>query len=939
MFGLPLAFTAPLALIGLLALPIVWLLIRVTPPRPQTVPFPPIRILLALRPQDETPARTPPWLLLLRLALAALAVLAMAGPLWNPLARPQNGGGAFLLVLDDGWAAAPSWDKRVAYAAAALEDAGRRGATTALVAASDGARPIAPMDAARSLERLRALKPAPWTPDRRALLGPIEAWLAAQPGAQALWIADGLERGEARAFAQSLAGRSNGAVDVVEDAHAPRALAGVRSEPGALAVRVLRAGRDSAPQHAVLRAYDAKGRPLADARVDFGDKLDAETRFELPVEIRNEISRVAIEGEASAGAVALLDERWKRRRVGIVTGAGADVAQPLLAPNYYLTRALGPFAEVREARAGGADPIAALLDEHVSALFLADVGVIPQPVADRLASFVENGGVVVRFAGSRLAAAQDEFTPVPLRRGGRILGGALSWDTPKALAPFDPQGPFAGLQAPAEVTVSRQVLADPEAGLPAKTWAHLADGTPLITAERRGKGLLVLFHVTADTTWSNLPLSGLFPQLLRKVVSMAGEAARPAEEGDAAARKTADTLSPTRTLDGFGALGVPPATAKPVSAGAGVTAGPDHPPGFYGPPDALLAINTLEEDATLAPLDLSGLAARRIVLAEAAPVDLRGPLILLAAILFVADCLASLWLSGGLPRGRRRAATAALALALLAPGALAPRGDAQAQTASPAPKPAPSKRDMDAALATRLAYVVTGDARVDEESRAGLQGLSRALALRTSLVPAEPAALDPARDELVFYPLIYWPVAAGRPQPDRAAVEKIGAFMKGGGTVIFDTRDAGTARAGGPPSPEQTWLRTLLAGVDVPELEPVPRDHVVTKTFYLLDGFVGRTTNGQTWIEALPPERGDGVGQRPARAGDGVSPIIITANGLAAAWAATPEGEPAYPLTPGGPRQREMALRGGVNIVMYTLTGNYKADQVHVRDLLERLGQ
>ena len=123
----------------------------------------------------------------------------------------------------------------------------------------------------------------------------------------------------------------------------------------------------------------------------------------------------------------------------------------------------------------------------------------------------------------------------------------------------------------------------------------------------------------------------------------------------------------------------------------------------------------------------------------------------------------------------------------------------------------------------------------------------------------------------------------------------------------------------------------------MPELEVVPRDHVVTKTFYLLDGFIGRTTVGQTWIEALPPETVDGS-NRPARSGDSVSPLIITSNDLAAAWAVTRNGEQLFPLVPGSARQREMALRGGINLVMYTLTGNYKADQVHVRDLLERLG-
>ena len=362
-------------------------------------------------------------------------------------------------------------------------------------------------------------------------------------------------------------------------------MAGVHNETDGLDVRVLRP-RAEGPPTAMLRAIDMKGLPLGDVAVDFGTGRETSARFALPIELRNEVARVEIVGEHSAGAVTLLDDRWKRRRVGIVSGGSADVAQPLLAPNYYLTKALAPFADVREARAGSGEPIIALLDEHVSVLCLADVGVLSATAGDRLAKFVEDGGVVVRFAGTRLAASQDEFTPVPLRRGGRVLGGALSWEAPKRLAAFDATSPFAGLSVPAEVTVSRQVLADPDAGLPAKTWAHLADGTPLVTAERRGKGVLILFHVTADTTWSNLPLSGLFPEMLRKIVALSGDVAAHVadEDADAPARATtAVPLAPLRTLDGFGALGSPPATAKPLSAGQAHPADPDHPPGFLRP--------------------------------------------------------------------------------------------------------------------------------------------------------------------------------------------------------------------------------------------------------------------------------------------------------------------------------------------------------------------
>jgi hypothetical protein len=116
---------------------------------------------------------------------------------------------------------------------------------------------------------------------------------------------------------------------------------------------------------------------------------------------------------------------------------------------------------------------------------------------------------------------------------------------------------------------------------------------------------------------------------------------------------------------------------------------------------------------------------------------------------------------------------------------------------------------------------------------------------------------------------------------------------------------------------------------------------VLTKTFFLLRDFPGRFTSGQLWVEALANADHDDEQEtkRPAHGGDGVSSIIITSNDLAGAWATRPDGAPMLPLVPGEPRQREFAFRAGVNIVMYTLTGNYKADLVHMPALLERLGQ
>jgi hypothetical protein len=444
--------------------------------------------------------------------------------------------------------------------------------------------------------------------------------------------------------------------------------------------------------------------------------------------------------------------------------------------------------------------------------------------------------------------------------------------------------------------------------------------------------------VTADTTWSNLPLSGLFVDMLRKILAISADTGKTDEDaGSSAKQQQVATLAPLSTLDGFGVLGPPPPTAKPIPANFTEIAGAEHPPGFYGPADALVAVNPLAPDAKLQPADFSGLNFRREPLNAAEPMDLRPWLIAAVVALLIADTLVSLWLSGGMLLRRRRTAVAAL-VALLALVALGATTQSFIPTAwAEEPPQQISPRDLESALTTRLAYVVTGDAQADEASRAGLISLTRALAARTSLTPGEPVGVDPTRDELVFYPMLYWPIVAGKPLPPQNAISKIANFMKQGGTILFDTRDALASRPGGPMTPEARWLRDLLAGVDVPELEPVPHDHVITKTFYLLDAFIGRTTIGQTWVEALPPETNDGT-PRPARAGNSVSPIVITSNDLAGAWAADRNGEPLYPLVPGGARQRELALRGGINLVMYTLTGNYKSDQVHVRDLLDRLG-
>ncbi|WP_237153194.1 DUF4159 domain-containing protein [Oryzibacter oryziterrae] len=939
---LPLAFSAPWALLGLAALPAIWWLLRVTPPRPSTVVFPPLRLLLDIRRIDETPSRMPWWLVLLRLLIAALIILAMAGPIWRPNPIALTGTGPLWLVIDNGFAAAPDWDARKTTAETILEAADAADRPVVLIATADGPqKDFTAATAATALRKLEAVAPRAWFPDRSELLPALGEAAAVRAPGEIAYVAEPAGNGSAQAWFSGLSHLAGQIPLLVIDGTRPAPLALIRVvQDGTGVAASLRRVSVSSLSTGALRLLDRKGRVLDEKGFSFAPgALDATTRFDIPLELKNDVARAEIAGQSSASGVQLLDESWRRRTVGILTGANFDRIQPLIAPDYFLSKALQPFADVRPAATQSvADAIKAYVDEGVAALVLADVGKLTDAEVAVANSFMTDGGVLIRFSGPRLAAADDPLVPVPLRRGDRILGGSLSWEKPQHLGPFAESGPFFDVPVPDDVTVDRQVLAEPSLDLNEHTWASLADGTPLVTARRVGAGWLVLFHVTADTRWSNLPISGAFVDMLRRAVALGHGKAAPT---NTATKPQGETLLPPLTvLDGYGRLGPAPSAVHGLASGSvdKTRASRQTPPGLYGSDDSFRAVNLFTPETPYVPLDLGPIGAnvRTGQLWTDSGAALTPGLLAAAFFALLVDGLLILWLTGRL--SRRRAAPVVTALALLFFGLASPFAPpAQAEMA-------PADQAIIEALAkTRLAYVKTGDTTIDETTRAGLWALSQYLASRSSLEPGEPAAVDPARDDLSLYPLLYWPIDATSAAPSTDTMARVEAFMKSGGTVLFDTRDQMTALPGGAgaASPEQLRLRDMLSSMDIPPLEPVPADHVLTKSFYLLNNFPGRYDGSPLWVEASTAEddpMADGSA-RPVRSGDGVSPLIITGNDFAGGWAADENGSFLYPLVPGTAMQRDYAFRAGVNIVMYVLTGNYKSDQVHIPALLERLGQ
>jgi hypothetical protein len=927
MMGLPLVFATPAVLIALAALPVIWWLLRITPPRPQILGYGPTRsVVRQIGAEEKTPSKSPWWLTALRLLVAGGVIVALAGPVYKPSADEAPGQGPLLMVVDNGWASAPHWPAIAETARRIVRLAEEADRPISLLATAESTnQDLAPTDAAATMTRLDALLPRPFAARHAEHIPALTAAADDTAFGGVAWLSDGVGGTGVAAFAEFLEERIGAPAVVYADRRSD--LFGLKPPVGhadALVVPVIR--RDAgAAAGGIVRAHDLQGRVIGEApfTIAAGER-SGEARFALPVELRNEIVRVDIARAETAGAVQLLDERFQRRRIGLLSGASADSAQPLLSPLYYISRAVQPFADVREPRdANAAVAVPELIEGGASVIAMADIGTLSPDIEEIMANWVREGGTLVRFAGPRLAAATDALIPVRLRHGDRILGGSLTWQTPQPLASFSDTSPFAGLTVPGDVEVKRQVLAEPDTNLAERTWAALADGTPLVTATPSGEGWLVLFHVTADTSWSNLPLSGAFVEMLRRIVAFSGAAKGGEQNAD-----DAQPVPPWRLLDGYGRFTQPGTEAEPIKAGlADIVVDAAHPPGLYGTEEGFRAVNLFDANATIAPFDetvLAGLAQRPYP--TEAPTEIGPWLMALALALLILDALAVLWLAGSL-RLWQRAAASLLVVMILAPDVL------RADEAS-------DKAALEAVSSTRLAYVVTGNEAIDDASRTGLYGLSRILAERTALEPGDPIGVDPSKDELAFFPLIYWPIDPEGSIPPSSTMARIDAYMRQGGSVLFDTRDqlersTNISSFSGTPAVER--LREMLSSLDIPPLEPVPADHVLTKAFYLLNDFPGRYSGGPLWVEAT--ESADNRADRPAQAGDGVSTILITENDFAAAWASDEDGTFLYPTVPTDPLQREMAFRTGINIVMYTLTGNYKADQVHVPALLERLGQ
>ncbi|HAJ46206.1 MAG TPA: hypothetical protein DCL54_06460, partial [Alphaproteobacteria bacterium] len=220
-----------------------------------------------------------------------------------------------------------------------------------------------------------------------------------------IWLSDGLDDGNALAFAKGLSALGQLTVYRQQPGAGSLALTVPEAQAGALKFGVVRAAK-SDDLKGQLRAFSAEGRMLGEVpfAIPSGQTRAAVT-LDLPADLRNAMARAEIADHVSAGTVVLLDERWRRRPVGLISGQSVDTAQPLLSDLYYIDRALGPYADLRRGK------IQELIADGLSVLILTDVGQIVGEDMKAVAAWVAQGGILVRFSGPKMAAQADDQIP------------------------------------------------------------------------------------------------------------------------------------------------------------------------------------------------------------------------------------------------------------------------------------------------------------------------------------------------------------------------------------------------------------------------------------------------------------------------------------------------------------------------------------------------
>lgn len=904
----------PLLALGLI--PLIWWVSRIIPPKPKTIIFPAKRFLSGLKSEKQEAKKAPVWLKIVRAIGLSALILAIANPILSfekssQEVLPKN----IILVIEDSYSSAPDYENRQTELKTLMHNLRAKTAPDTqyfLIKTSEqfnGALGslIEPMDLSSIEMRAAGIKPSPLFFDHWDVAKILEK---IPNKAKIYYFSDGLEHMGSQNLRRIMENKAVGKIEI----YSPK------SNKNAGLIEVTRTNTGFEYQYNSVdntRAVRVDFYSANHVKIASGSGVRGRGSLQIDNSTARKAAYAKISDVNSAAAVLLFDSFDKRQIIGLEKSAEAD--QPILSDNHYIKAAGKQFADLY------LDDIENLVKAQVNAIVLGDRAGFSTKEAQELEKYVKQGGMLVRYIGPQAISAKDDLLPAKFKSEARNIKDALGVK-PLTIAQFARESPFYGLELPSGANPSIISTFDDTEQTPL-IWARLTDGTPFISATKLGEGEIVAIHTSAAPYWSDIAFSGLQVGLLKRIISRSQSPILPQS-----IRPTDLPLNPNMLIDGFGNIVEAPNNANPIQIETQKQIRPNanQLPGIYENFETRLIIQAYNGETSFEPVKT--LSPNFTSLSDQANNNFRlQPLFLLLALgVFLFDGLFSIGTIKSI-RGlfsslfsKFKKPVLKVFACLLIGGLLnfQTTNFASAQTINAGQG---IGKSSEIKHGIQLAFISANNTASDEIVFNGLNELKAALNNRTSvraskIVKINPLEIDPFANELALYPIIYWRLADNPTPLGINSQRALNQYMRNGGLLFVDTRGAGLS-----PAAARANTQIALRGLIVPPLEQVGQSHVLAKSFYLLAGFPGRYGGARLWAQSMASLN--------VSANDGVSPIIIGDGDYAYAWA----NKPANTVISNEAIARNAAINTGINIYFYALTGQYKADQVHVPAILERL--
>ena len=896
-----LAFTNYYALLGLLALPLVFLIVKLFPPTPKKIFFSSFYLIDKIDKISVAKKKIPFWLLVYRLILIILIILFFCEPYLNISEKKSDENvNNYIIVADIGWSISKEWDKFKKTVNAISIEAEKKNKTVSFYHSNtaDNFKPKVFKSSKDINQYLKNLNPVPWQFEKSYLKEIIKNNDNFKNN-KVFFIFSKFDRKNYSKQIEDLdfidkKVKNKILIDPVESIIFFK---NINISKENIKFEIARHALLKPNTKFTIRITNIKNQLVF--KKDFMLEKNQSVFYyneKFPLKVMNQMHKIEIVEQNHAGAKYYFDDYSKKRKIGIFAENYSYKENPLLSPVYYLEKSL---KEDNILTIGSLDYLIKL---NCSVIIVPDKGNIPEKDHLILSNWLNNGGTLIRFSSTKLAKSNANFLPSSnLFMSVRNVGRTLSLAEMLKINPFKKTSIFHGLPVPKDIVFKKQLIVDND-NSNLQIVASLSDKTPLVSLGKRNRGKVFLFHVTANNDWSNLPISSLFAGMLQRIILLS----------EKNITESITNLSLTKEINSFGDLKntIRNYTVKDSAVLKKVAPSKKFPPGIYENKELTVALNLSNKISDKHFKNSFDKRYRILSNFTEQIIDLRPFLIKIILLMFITDMIISMILQNHfkfISFFYKKKSIMSIFFFLI----LFVNSD--------------SVYSENLLNDTYLAYIKTNDEKLNAISYSGLNTIKNLLETRTSVSPKAVIEIDIIKDPIYSIPFLYWPLSKDLIEINIKTETKIKNYLANGGMILFDV--IGFSRENfSLENSKFKKIENFLSSIEANNLTPITKDHTLTKSFYLLKKFPGRWDNKNLLIESSNLE-----------VNDGVSSVILGFNDWASAWALDNNNNPIFPVVPGGERQREISYRFGINITMYALTGNYKSDQIHFKSILNRL--